>query len=201
MCITLVPTTINLIGPSNVSVGQNLTLQCAVDTVENIMSRVDIVWRRDGIQLEKTNNITGNITSGSVVYSDLHMFGLLATSDNGTVVQCEVVINVVPPVRNTATTVIVVFGKYSSIVVCYFVYMCIHIMCMYIKILSVAKEAVCRTSVLFTGTANSPFSTPHISITTVPISIKCIYFMPSIYATLHTKFEGNRLSSLRDMCS
>ena len=121
--ITLVPTTVNLIGPNNVTVGQNLTLQCVVDTVENIMSRVDIVWRRDGTQLQRTNNITGNIMSSSVVYSDLYMFGLLATSDNGTVVECEVVINVVPPVRNTATTVIVVFGKYSSIVVCYiFVY-------------------------------------------------------------------------------
>ena len=121
--ITLVPTTINVIGPNNVTVGQNLTLQCVVDTVENIMSRVDIVWRRDGTLLESTNNITGNITSGSVVYSDLYMFGSLATSDNGTVVECEVVINVEPPVKNTATTVIVVFGKYSSIVVCYIVYM------------------------------------------------------------------------------
>ena len=125
--ITLVPTTINVIGSNNVTLGQNLTLQCVVDTVENIMSTVDIVWRRDGIQLERTNNITGDIMSGSVVYSDLYMFGALATSDNGTVVECEVVINVEPPVRNNATpTVIVVIGKYSSILVCYFtyIYMC-----------------------------------------------------------------------------
>ena len=122
--ITLVPTTINVIGPNIVTLGQNLTLQCIVNTVENIMSRVDIVWRRDGTQLERTNNITGNITSGSVVYSDLYMFGSLATSDNGTLVECEVVINVEPPVRNNATPiVIVVFGKYSSVLVCYFTYM------------------------------------------------------------------------------
>ena len=124
MYITLVPTTINVIGPNIVTVGQNLTLQCVVNTVENIMSRVDIVWRRDGTQLQRTKNITGNIMSGSVVYSDLYMFGSLATSDNGTVVQCEVVIDVEPPIRNNATpTVIVVFGKYSSISVCYFTYM------------------------------------------------------------------------------
>ena len=66
---------------------------------------------------------------------------------------------------------------------------------------SVAKKAVWRTSVLFTGTANSPFSAPRISITTGPISIKFTYFMPSIYATLHTIFERNRSSSSRDMCS
>ena len=130
MYITLVPTTINVIGPNNVTVGQKSTLQCVVDTVENIMSRVDIVWRRDGTQLERTNNITSNITNGSVVYSDSYMFGSLTTSDNGMVVECEVVINVEPPVRNTATTVIVVFGKYSSTVACYFVYMCIYIISM-----------------------------------------------------------------------
>ena len=64
---------------------------------------------------------------------------------------------------------------------------------------SAAKKDMRHTSVLFTGTAKSPFSTPHISITTGPISIKFIYFMPSIYTTLHTKFEENWLSSLQDI--
>ena len=149
VCITLVPTTVNVIGPNNVTVGQNLTLQCVVNTVENIMSRVDIVWRRNGMQLQRTNNITGNIMSGAVVYSDLYMFGSQATSDNGTVVECEVVINVEPPVRNTATTVIVVFGKYSSIVLCYFVYMYIHIMCMYIKTVCQRPRKPCGAQVCY----------------------------------------------------
>ena len=61
---------------------------------------------------------------------------------------------------------------------------------------SAAKEDVWHTSLLFTGTAKSPFSTPHISITTGSISIKFTYFMPCMYTTLHTKFEENRLSSL-----
>ena len=66
---------------------------------------------------------------------------------------------------------------------------------------SAAKKAVWLTSVLFTGTANSPFLAPRIAITTGPISIKFTYFMPSIYATLQTKLERNRSSSSRDMCS
>ena len=53
----------------------------------------------------------------------------------------------------------------------------------------VAKRVVWCTSVLITGTINSLFSTPRISIATGPISIKFTYFMPFIYATLHTKFE------------
>ena len=67
--------------------------------------------------------------------------------------------------------------------------------------MSVAKKAVWRTSMLFIGTTNSPFSTPHISIITALISIKFTYFMPSIYTTLYTTFEENWPSSSRDMCS
>ena len=37
-----------------------------------------------------------------------------------------------------------------------------------------------------------------ISLTTVLISNKFKYFMPSIYTTLHTKFQENQISSLRD---
>ena len=66
---------------------------------------------------------------------------------------------------------------------------------------SVAKKAVWYTSVLFTGIANLPFSTPYISIITGPIFIKFTYFMSSIYTTLHTKLEINWPSSLWDMCS
>ena len=63
----------------------------------------------------------------------------------------------------------------------------------------VGKSYMRHTSMLFTRTAESPFLTPHISITTGPISIKFTYFMPFIYTTLHTKFEENRISSLQDM--
>ena len=118
--ITLVPTTIDLIGPmtNNLTVGDSLTLQCIVNTVENIMSSVDIVWRSDGELLERNNSITGKNMNGSVVYSDSYTFEALNSSDNGTLVDCEVVINVVPPVRNaSAATEIILFGMYSSIVV------------------------------------------------------------------------------------
>ena len=117
----LVPTTIDLIGPvtNNLMVGDPLTLQCVVNTVENIMSSVDIVWRSDGELLERNNSVTGNDMNGSVVYSDSYTFEALTSSDNRTLVDCEVVINVEPPIRNTSTaTEIIVFGKYSSIVVC-----------------------------------------------------------------------------------
>ena len=66
--------------------------------------------------------------------------------------------------------------------------------------LSAAKKGVQHTSLLFTGTAKSPFPTPHISITTEQISTKFTYFMLSINTILHTKFEENPLRSSQDMC-
>ena len=60
--------------------------------------------------------------------------------------------------------------------------------------MSAAKKDVRHTSVLFTKTAKSPFSIPHILITTGLISIKVTYFMSSIFTTLHTKFEENQIA-------
>ena len=58
-----------------------------------------------------------------------------------------------------------------------------------------------QVRMLFTGTANSLFSTTRISITTTLISMKFTYFIPFIHATLYTKFEVNQHSNLRYMCS
>ena len=45
----------------------------------------------------------------------------------------------------------------------------------------VAKKDVWHTSVLFTGTAKSLFSTPRISITTGPISIQFTYYISAFH--------------------
>ena len=77
--------------------------------------------------------------------------------------------------------------------------------CMYIKThgrVLAAKKAMWWTSVLFTGVINSPFSTPHTPVTTRLIFIIFTHFMSSIYTTLYIpNNEGNRPSSLKDMCS
>ena len=57
----------------------------------------------------------------------------------------------------------------------------------YIKthgLVSAAKKALWRTSVLFTGTANSPFSTPHISITVVFVA-GFVRFVKRLTCTLY----------------
>ena len=59
---------------------------------------------------------------------------------------------------------------------------------------------MCGTQVCYLQESLSNNSTPHISKTTEPISIKFTYFMPSIYMTLQSKFKENWFSSLRDIC-
>ena len=68
-------------------------------TVRGIISRVDIIWRKDGIELDRREGVSVNFTTdNSVVYVDTYNISQLNTTDNGREYQCEVVINTSPPV-------------------------------------------------------------------------------------------------------
>jgi len=70
-----------------------------VTTVRGIISRVDIIWRKDGIELDRREGVSVNFTTdNSVVYVDTYNISQLNTTDNGREYQCEVVINTSPPV-------------------------------------------------------------------------------------------------------
>jgi len=70
-----------------------------VTTVRGIISRVDIIWRKDGIELDRREGVSVNFaTDNSVVYVDTYSISQLNTTDNGREYQCEVVINTSPPV-------------------------------------------------------------------------------------------------------
>ena len=94
--------------PSNQTVGQSLTLQCEVTTVRGITSRVDIVWSSGGTELQRMNGISGN----SLVYTDSYTISQLSTTDEGRVIQCEVVINASPPVMASDSITLDVTGEY-----------------------------------------------------------------------------------------
>ena len=128
--LCLVPTTIDLIGPvtNNLMIGDSLTLQCVVNTVENIMSSVDIVWRSDGELLEGNNGVTGSNMNGSVVYSDSYTFEALNSS--GTL-QCQILHHIfysvaiiisVPGVPEMAGYL----ASYTKVYFCYNFYMSIY---------------------------------------------------------------------------
>ena len=80
--------------PSTQIVGQSLTLQCEVTTVRGITSRVDIVWNNDGRVLRRINDTTATTMDNSLMYTDSYTISQLSASDDGRVIQCEVVIDI-----------------------------------------------------------------------------------------------------------
>ena len=91
--------------------GQSLTLQCEVTTVRGITSRVDIVWSSGGVELNRTDNVSSTTMDNSLVYTDNYAISLLSTTDEGRVIQCEVVINTTPPVMANDSTMLDVSGE------------------------------------------------------------------------------------------
>ena len=93
------------------TVGQPLTLQCEVTTVRGITGSVDIVWSGGGEELERVNNVSSTTMGNSLVYTDSYTISQSSTTDDGRVIQCEVVINASPSVMASIT--LDVTGKYT----------------------------------------------------------------------------------------
>ena len=91
--------------------GQSLTLQCEVTTVRGITSRVDIVWSSDGTVLRRINDTTATTMDNSLVYTDSYNISQLSTTDDGGVIQCEVVIDTSPLVMATDNVTLNVTGE------------------------------------------------------------------------------------------
>ena len=93
------------------TVGRSLTLQCKVTTVRGITSRVDIVWSSGGIELERMNDVASTTMDNSLVYTDSYTISQLNTSNDGRVIQCEVVINANPSVMANNSITLDVTGE------------------------------------------------------------------------------------------
>ena len=108
-----VPTPIvNVTALNNQTVGQSLTLQCEVTTVRGITSRVDIVWSNNGTVLRRMNDTTATTMDNSLMYTNSYTISQLNTTDEGRVIQCEVVINASPSVMASDSITLDVTGMY-----------------------------------------------------------------------------------------
>ena len=95
------------------TVGQSLTLQCEVTIVRGITSRVDIVWSSNGIVLRRINGTIATTMDNLLVYTDSYIISRLSTTDDGRVIQCEVVINASPLVMaSNNLTILSVGGEF-----------------------------------------------------------------------------------------
>ena len=114
--IYLVPApTVIVTTPNSQRVGQSLTLQCQVTTVGGITSRVDIVWSSGGMELDRMNGVSSATMDNSLVYTHNYTISQLSTTDDGRVIQCEVVINTTPSVMATDSFTLDVTGEYCII--------------------------------------------------------------------------------------
>ena len=95
-------------------VGQPLTLECSMTTVRGITSRVDVAWRRNGLQLDRRREISSNSTSiDMLLFTDLYTITQLNTSDDSTTYQCEAVIRTSHVITTSSRLVILdVIGMY-----------------------------------------------------------------------------------------
>ena len=96
--------------PNTQTVGQSLTLQCEVTTVRGITSRVDIVWSSGGMELERMNDVSSTTMGNSLMYTHFYTISKLTTTDDGRVIQCEVMINTSPLVMATDSITLDVTG-------------------------------------------------------------------------------------------
>ena len=107
---TTVPTfNVFITAPNTQTVGHSLTLWCEVTTVRGIINRVDIVWSSGGIELERMN-VSSTTMDNSLVYTDSYTISQLSTTDDGRVIQCEVVINASPLVMASDSITLDVIG-------------------------------------------------------------------------------------------
>ena len=102
------------------TVGRRLMLQCEVTTVRGITSGVDVVWSRDGAEVERITGLSvTSTTANTVVYSDSYnTLEPLRLNDTGTVFQCKVMINTNPPVMDNDNFTLEVTGKLNYYMCC-----------------------------------------------------------------------------------
>ena len=85
-------------------------------TVRGITSRVDIVWSRDGFQVEMIEGANiAMLNDTFAMYEAFYNIPLLSTTDDGRVYQCEVAINTSPPVMSNNNVTLDVIGNLEYI--------------------------------------------------------------------------------------
>ena len=67
-------------------------------TVRGITSTVDIVWSSGSMELQRMESVSSTAMDNSLVYTDSYTISQLNTTDEGRMIQCEVVINTSPSV-------------------------------------------------------------------------------------------------------
>ena len=91
--------------------GQSLALECNATIGSTIFSAVDIIWSDSNGELNRTNDVTPSTVGSDSVYTDSYTISQLSTTDEGRVIQCEIVINTSPSVMASNNVTLDVTGE------------------------------------------------------------------------------------------
>ena len=112
LSLTIVPSpTVRVTAPHDQIIYQPLTLQCEMTSVRGITSRVSFEWSSGGMVYERLDSATSTAVDSSLVYRHSYTIPKLSTTDNGRVIQCEVVINASPLVTDSDSITLDVTGE------------------------------------------------------------------------------------------
>ena len=95
----------------NRSLGSPLLLQCDVSIAKGITSSVEIVWKVNGTEVNRTD---GNITGDETYYVYYYNTSTeLTVEDNNTVYQCQVIVKTAAMINTTDNVTLNILGEYS----------------------------------------------------------------------------------------
>ena len=94
--------------------GQPLILQCSVNTIKDINSRVDFVWISNDTEVERVEGVNPKLTShNSLVYAHHYIIPQLSNTDNNSLYSCKVVIDASRPVSATGNITLNIAGEFN----------------------------------------------------------------------------------------
>ena len=93
-------------------VGESFSMECNVTVAIGIVGSVDIMWMVNGTPERRVNNIAGDLRTEYMLHRDVYTIPRLQRDDNGTVYNCEGVINTSTPL-NSSDSITLTVGKYN----------------------------------------------------------------------------------------
>ena len=93
------------------AVGKSLSVNCIVSVLRGIIGSVNITWSINGTAQNRSNNYTVDMTSDSIIYSDVLDIPELQMTHNNTVYSCEATVNTSIPLRGNDSWTLTIRGE------------------------------------------------------------------------------------------
>ena len=97
--------------PMNPAVGELLSVNCTVSIVSDIIGSVEITWAINGTAQNRSSNYTADMTSDSIIYSDVFHIPELQMTHNNTVYSCGATINTSTPLKGNNSWTLRIRGE------------------------------------------------------------------------------------------